>query len=77
MVKKCQAIRTGRSGDRFSFAIERAVLLSLSIHAALRDLVAFLRAMRGLFVAAAAGFLALGPALTTDSNSCFGCFGVR
>jgi hypothetical protein len=51
--------------------------LSFSIHAALRDFVAFLRAMRGLFMAAAAGFLALGPALTSDSNSCFGCFGVR
>ena len=51
--------------------------LSLSIHAALRDFVGFLRAVRVLFIAAAASFLGLGPALTTDGNPGLGCFGVR
>jgi len=38
-------------------------------HAALRDFVAVFRAVRGPLRAAAAGFLALGTALTRDGNS--------
>lgn len=46
-------------------------------HAALRAFVAVFSAVRGFLRAAAAGFLALGTALTTDGNSSLGCFAVR
>lgn len=46
-------------------------------HAALRLFFAVFRAVRGFSRAAAAGFLALGTALTTDGNSSLGCFAVR
>jgi hypothetical protein len=46
-------------------------------HAALRAFVAVFRAVRGFSRTSAAGFLALGAALTTDGNSSLGCFAVR
>ena len=77
MVTTCQAIRIGRSGAAFPSQSSGLPYLSICIHAALRDFVAFLPAVRGLFRAAAAGFLALGPPLTADGNSGLSCFGVR
>jgi len=46
-------------------------------HATLRAFVAVFRAVRGFFRDAAAGFLALGAALTEDGESSLGCFAVR
>jgi len=46
-------------------------------HTALRAFIAVFRAVRGFLRAAAASFLALGTALTTDGNSNLGCFAAR
>jgi hypothetical protein len=46
-------------------------------HATSRAFIALFRAVRGFFRNAAAGFRALGVALTEDGDSSLGCFAVR